>query len=224
MKRRSFLKAALSLLALPVAAVAALRRKEPDGSSDPQRCPVCGDLMTGWERESGAYSWSCPQGHIGLHGTAMEPGDFYEAIKDMRDQKGWCYRCNSITRFSQQPHVCDPKKLQQAEKMRKAIEVIEDQVMPLAKLLAAGSELFTSNESIASMLRTAKDEPKAAAAFSLVAVESIFDDLVAISSGRPRILESLPSDNATMATVLILREFLHHLQFERIGIQISTDA
>ena len=115
----------------------------------------------------------------------------------------------------------DPPSLAELEE---AIEVIEDQVMPLAKLLAAGSELFTSNESIASMLRTAEDEPKAAAAFSLVAVESIFDDLVAISSGRPRILESLPSDNATMATVLILREFLHHLQFERIGIQISTDA
>lgn len=74
------------------------------------------------------------------------------------------------------------------------------------------------------MLRTAEDEPKAAAAFSLDAVESIFGRLVAISSGRPRIQASLPSDNATMATVLIVREFLHHLEFERISIQISTDA
>lgn len=108
--------------------------------------------------------------------------------------------------------------------LEEAIEVIENQVMPLAKQLATGSELFTSNESIASMLQTGADEPKAAATFSLDAVEGIFGRLVAISAGRPRIQASLPSDNATMATVLILREFLHHLQFERISIQISTDA
>lgn len=108
--------------------------------------------------------------------------------------------------------------------LEEAIEVIENQVMPLAKQLATGSELFTSNESIASMLRTVTDKSQAAATFSLDAVEDIFDCLVAISSGRPRTQASLPSDNATMASVLILREFLHHLQFKRISIQISTDA
>lgn len=88
MKRRSFLKAALSLLALPGAAVAALRSKGP---TKPQKCLSCGTELVGWTAWDGSYSWSCPNGHIASFGTAEQWGDFWETIPKADGRIGHYY-------------------------------------------------------------------------------------------------------------------------------------
>ena len=51
---------------------------------------------------------------------------------------------------------------------------------------------------------------------SLDAVERTFDRLALVINGRPAHFEGIPGGNDFAATLLILREFMHHLQFDEI--------
>ncbi|MYM95524.1 hypothetical protein [Duganella vulcania] len=42
--------------------------------------------------------------------------------------------------------------------------------------------------------------------------------LAAVIQGKPAAHEGIPDDNAFAATLLILREFMHHLGFSSIGL------
>ena len=53
---------------------------------------------------------------------------------------------------------------------------------------------------------------------SVEAVERLFDLLAALVQGRPSSSAGIPTDNGLAATLLILREFMHHLQFATIRI------
>jgi hypothetical protein len=54
--------------------------------------------------------------------------------------------------------------------------------------------------------------------FSIDAVERQFDLLTALTQGRPATSAGIPTDIGFAATLLILREFMHHLQFSAITI------
>ena len=58
-------------------------------------------------------------------------------------------------------------------------------------------------------------------ALSLEAMERTFDRLAQVSLGRSASLEGLPESPDFAATLLILREFMHHLQFAEISIYQS---
>jgi hypothetical protein len=49
-------------------------------------------------------------------------------------------------------------------------------------------------------------------------MERTFDRLAQVSLGRPASSEGLPASNSFSATLLILREFMHHLQFAGITV------
>jgi len=49
-------------------------------------------------------------------------------------------------------------------------------------------------------------------------MERVFSRLAAVVQGKPAAHEGIPDDNAFAATLLILREFMHHLGFSSIGL------
>lgn len=51
---------------------------------------------------------------------------------------------------------------------------------------------------------------------SIDALERTFDRLTSVALGRPASQEGLPDDKPFAATLLILRELMHHLQFASI--------
>jgi hypothetical protein len=90
--------------------------------------------------------------------------------------------------------------------LEQAIEWVEDAVMPLASQLARGADLYTDAPALYTGTRAD--------------VEDHFNRLVAVSLGRPGTQESLPCDARTVAAVLVVREFMHHLHFERLGVVV----
>jgi len=100
-----------------------------------------------------------------------------------------------------------------------AIMVVEDEVMPVAKKLVAGSSLFISDTGMADIASAATGSGEAAGTLDLEAVERAFNRLVDLSLGRPRSQDKLPTDGPFAARLLILREFMHHLRFDQITIQ-----
>ena len=100
-----------------------------------------------------------------------------------------------------------------------AIMTVEDEVTRVRTLLAAGSRLFTTDAAIReiALLAGVPDQPEGVLA--LDAMERTFDRLAAVTLGRPASREGLPSSAAFAATLLILREFMHHLQFESITVK-----
>jgi hypothetical protein len=95
-----------------------------------------------------------------------------------------------------------------------AIERVEEAVMPLAKLLPAGAALIAGDamtSRVAAMAAGSND----ADAVSIAAVEALFEQL-AMGARRGFWAAGQAMDAPTAAAVLIVREFMHHLGFERI--------
>ncbi len=59
---------------------------------------------------------------------------------------------------------------------------------------------------------------------SLEAIERTLDRLAQLALVRPASLSNLPSNNRFTATRLILREFMHHLQFDDITVLASNPS
>ena len=60
-------------------------------------------------------------------------------------------------------------------------------------------------------------------ALPIDAVEGQFDLLAAFIFGRPASSAGIPADSSFAATLLILREFMHHLQFPAITIELERE-
>jgi hypothetical protein len=101
-----------------------------------------------------------------------------------------------------------------------AIAFVEDAVMPLAKVLPPSTRLVSSDAIASRLLALAQPgQPGDASVLSLDQVEHVFSQLAAVSLGRPASSSGVPTDGPFVAYVLILREFMHHLGFGRIGIE-----
>ena len=101
-----------------------------------------------------------------------------------------------------------------------AIAIVEDEVMPLHKLLDPTSILYSSDKRIHQIAtQTISSEQKNRVILSRSDMENIFNRLAAIISGRPASTDTLPTDNSFAATLLILREVMHHLGFKEIVIK-----
>jgi hypothetical protein len=104
-----------------------------------------------------------------------------------------------------------------------AIELTEDVVMPLASQFASpllvlqgmGAQVIAKAMQAGGLVQTT---------LTLDMVESLFNRLVAVSEGRPASQESLPTDKCLFASLLILREFMHHLGFTQVTLQTSRDG
>jgi hypothetical protein len=79
--------------------------------------------------------------------------------------------------------------------------------------------LYTSDTAIR-QIALQKDRSENATEIILLRsdMEQIFERLATIISGRPASSDTLPTDNAFAATLLILRELMFHLKFTEIRI------
>jgi hypothetical protein len=97
--------------------------------------------------------------------------------------------------------------------------LVEDAVMPVRALLAPGSTLYTADGGIRQIALAAGLPAQPELRLPLEAVEHTFNRLAALSLGRPATQDTLAQDNAFAATLLILRECLHHLGFDHIVVR-----
>ncbi len=105
-----------------------------------------------------------------------------------------------------------------------AIEHVEDAVMPLLHELPAHLPWVSSDAAswqLHNLLpRGAANGP---ALLSIDAVEDFFNQLAAVSLGRPTASSGLPLQASFLAHVLILREAMHHLRFTSLGLIADSD-
>lgn len=100
-----------------------------------------------------------------------------------------------------------------------AIAEVEDIVMPWHGKLPTAAGLFTDDAGIAGLARWA-DMPDKAGPWLLTteAVEQLFNRWAALAQGRPASQDPLPTTGRFSATLLVLREWLHHLGFDGITV------
>lgn len=99
-----------------------------------------------------------------------------------------------------------------------AIMWVEDEVTRARTLVAGHTGLTTTDAAVGDIARIAGLPSQAEMLLSVEAVERLFDLLAAWSLGRPALRSGIPTDPAFAATLLILREFLHHLHFGSIQV------
>ena len=106
--------------------------------------------------------------------------------------------------------------------LENAIVTVEDEVTRARALIPAGATLVTSDAAIRQIALLSGVNGSGTLQLSLEAMERCFERLAQLSLGRPASSDNLPSNNPFAATLLILREFMHHLQFEAITVLPSA--
>lgn len=100
-----------------------------------------------------------------------------------------------------------------------AIMVVEDEVTRARSMAAGHPTLLTTDTALRELAQIAGIPDGPELILSLEAVEGLFDLLAALSQGRPASSAGIPADPAFAATLLILREFMHHLKFTAITVK-----
>jgi exopolyphosphatase/pppGpp-phosphohydrolase len=103
-----------------------------------------------------------------------------------------------------------------------AIEAVEDALAGISDSVEVGSLLYTSDPTIRQIAHVAGIGHRQQAELSRELVERTFDRLVALTAGRPITQDAIPTDPEFTAGLLILREFMQHLQFTSIMVLIET--
>jgi exopolyphosphatase/pppGpp-phosphohydrolase len=103
-----------------------------------------------------------------------------------------------------------------AYELEQAIMVVEDRIAPARSLIIKGSKLFSADSTIREIAQVAGLQTLSEWNMSRAALEQTFERLAAISLGRPASLSGLPDTPWFAATLLILREFMHHMNFDTI--------
>ena len=99
-----------------------------------------------------------------------------------------------------------------------AIAAIEDEVARAGPMLRNRSSLFTTDATIRQLAANAGVPTSASMILRLELVEQIFGRFVSEVLGQSRRSNGIPLDRESAATLLILREFMHHLQFGSINV------
>jgi len=107
--------------------------------------------------------------------------------------------------------------------LENAIMAVEDEVTRALPLMATGATLVTRDAAIREIALLSGVTAGERMQLSLDAMERCFDRLAQLSLGRPMSSDSLPASTSFAASLLILREFMHHLRFEAITV-LPTDT
>jgi hypothetical protein len=99
-----------------------------------------------------------------------------------------------------------------------AINTVEDIIIPLHHHISPSSILLTTDNLIKQVALLSGVAQASVMLLSLEAMEQVFNRFADIVSGRPATLDLLPDSPEFAATLLILREWMHHLRFEKIYI------
>jgi hypothetical protein len=103
--------------------------------------------------------------------------------------------------------------------MEYAIMNVEDEVARAQAKIIKNSTLFTNDAAIGEIARVAGLGNQSVMHFGISEVETTFDRLVSVLHGRPASIEKLPESPEFAATLLILREFMHHMTFASIAVK-----
>jgi exopolyphosphatase/pppGpp-phosphohydrolase len=102
--------------------------------------------------------------------------------------------------------------------MENAIQLVEDEVTRARGLATPDCTLLTHDAWLRELALRSGVVPGHSMHLPIEAVEQQFDLLAALTQGRPATSAGIPTDSGFAATLLILREFMHHLQFSMITI------
>ena len=102
--------------------------------------------------------------------------------------------------------------------LENAIVTVEDEIARVHQLVPAGARLVTTDAAIREIAALSGITTGEVLHLPLDAVERSFERLAQVSLGQPASRDKLPANNAFAATLLILREFMHHLQFDDITV------
>lgn len=105
-----------------------------------------------------------------------------------------------------------------------AIMVVEDELSRVPALAANQATVVMPAAFIEAIRRSAGLIDGAVNVLSLAQVERLFDLLAALSMGRPAASAGIPADPAFAATLLILRESMHHLKFDSVRLEAVASA
>ncbi len=108
--------------------------------------------------------------------------------------------------------VISPGKLEQA------IEWTEDQIQAAPVNFPAGAQLLTSEEDLRALARVSGVSPGPHMVLHVEAVEATFSRLVMQAFGQAPQQEALPTSARFFATVVFIRELMHHLHFPQIHV------
>ena len=99
-----------------------------------------------------------------------------------------------------------------------AIMRVEDEVSRAREIVAAYPTLISSDVAILEIAQIAGGHVESTLPLPIEAVEKVFALLASHSLGRPVSSAGIPGNPAFAATLLILREFMHHLKFTSISV------
>ena len=103
-----------------------------------------------------------------------------------------------------------------ALELENAIAIIEDEIARARPALPGDIPLHTADAPLCEIARLSGIAESEAMVLSREAVEQTFERMASVALGRPAARSGLPTDNEFSARLLILREFMHHLQFSTI--------
>jgi hypothetical protein len=101
--------------------------------------------------------------------------------------------------------------------LERAIDHVEDELMRALAWSGERCTLVTDHPFVCALA-------KAGESLSLETVEALFQRLASGSLGRSSALKGLPPGREAAATLLILRELMHHLKFNQVVVQPSPGA
>ncbi|KXS32552.1 MAG: Uncharacterized protein AWT59_1321 [Candidatus Gallionella acididurans] len=100
-----------------------------------------------------------------------------------------------------------------------AIVAVEDAVASARTIISGGTRLFTTDEAIRKIALNSGISDGSKLILTLDAMEQTFERLTMVSLGRNASQELISNGVTFAATLLILREFMHHLQFVSITVK-----
>jgi hypothetical protein len=100
--------------------------------------------------------------------------------------------------------------------LENAIQIVEDEITLARTLVSEGSRLYTTDAAVHEIARFAGFTESSAMVLGIEAIEQTFDQLASIALGRPALNAKVISSPENAATLLILRELMHHLQIPAI--------
>ena len=136
-------------------------------------------------------------------GTGAEPGAVFELPIGSRKTAAEYFQHNPPT----------PREIENA------IVAVEDAVARARTIISGGTRLFTMDEAIRKIALISGVPDRTDLILTRDAMERTFERLAAVTLGRPVSREEIPTDITFAATLLILREFMHHLQFLSITVK-----
>ncbi len=103
--------------------------------------------------------------------------------------------------------------------MENAIVAIEDAVASARTIISGGTKLFAMDEAIRKIAFISGVTDGTEFILTRDAIERTFERLTEVIFGRPGSREEIPATVTFAATLLILREIMHHLQFLSITVK-----